>query len=107
MGSDPVSPFIPAEEDATSLTLDPEPTQLASPCVECMPKPTVDGQPEPHITSDQVQEPATVHVMVNVAVESEGEEESPASCTTAEGELPLDLKEKDLYVDIPLLPSSF
>ncbi len=113
----------PAEEDATSPTLDPEPSQLTARCVEHQPEPTADGEPEPatidkpsmrialepepHMTSDQVREPATWHATVDVAVDSEGVEEGPAHCTTAGGELPLDSGEKYLYVDMPLFPSSF
>uniref|UniRef100_A0A671RGQ2 Si:dkeyp-86f7.4 n=1 Tax=Sinocyclocheilus anshuiensis TaxID=1608454 RepID=A0A671RGQ2_9TELE len=39
------------------------------------------------LSSDQVRKPATMHATVDETVESEGTEESPAYCTTAEGEL--------------------
>ncbi len=94
-------------DDDTSPTLDPEPSP-PSPCsVEHKPEPTADGEPKPAPankpspdrateprdapelepdTSDQVREPATVHATVDITVERESAEGSPAHCTTAEGE---------------------
>ncbi|KAL0193309.1 hypothetical protein M9458_011605, partial [Cirrhinus mrigala] len=96
----------------TSPTLDPEPSQPSPRFAEHEPEPTVDGEPEPGatnesspsgatvlriapepepITSDQMREQASLYATVEVPVEREGTEESPAHCTSAEGELKQDL----------------
>ncbi|KAL0156874.1 hypothetical protein M9458_048120, partial [Cirrhinus mrigala] len=98
-------------EDNTSPTLDPEPSQPSPRFTKHEPEPTADGEPEPSatyepspkgatvlriapepepITSDQVREPATSHATVEVTVEREGAEGSPAHCTIAKGERKLD-----------------
>ncbi|KAL1252330.1 hypothetical protein QQF64_017023 [Cirrhinus molitorella] len=90
--------------DDTSPTQDPEPSQ-PSPCFAELPEPTADGGPEPAAVvepspsgvtectttpepepnmSDQVREPAAVHVTVEVSLNREGAVESPAHCTAAE-----------------------
>ncbi|XP_058606979.1 uncharacterized protein LOC131524173 [Onychostoma macrolepis] len=94
------------ENDDTSPTPDPEPSPPSPRAAERQPEPTADGEPapiathepsqegateleialepEPHGPSDQVREPATSHATVEVTVEREGAEESPAHCTAAE-----------------------
>ncbi len=119
-------------DDHTSPTSDPEPSPRLPCCAEPQPEPTADGEPDPtatnkpspkratelniaseSVTSDQLQEPATGHATVDDVREHEGLEESPAHCTTAEGELLLDSvdlidSDLDLYVDMPiLLPPSY
>ncbi len=42
-------------------------------------------EPEAHRQSNQVREPATSHMTLDVTVEREGAEESPTHCTAAEG----------------------
>ncbi len=88
---------------------DPEPRSPSPHCAEPKPEPTDDGVPEPaatdepsangatelriaaepelFMTSDQVQEPATIPAMREKAVDSESAERSSAHCTMAEGEL--------------------
>ncbi|KAL0162624.1 hypothetical protein M9458_042020, partial [Cirrhinus mrigala] len=56
-------------------------------------------EPEP-IESDQVQEPATVPVMVDVPVGREGAEDTTAHCTAAEGEQCLDLGQLNMEQDL-------
>ncbi len=64
-------------------------------------------EPEPHMMSDQVREPATEHAPVDEASERKGSEKSPAHCTTAEGELPQDSEVLiDFNTELPCLPSS-
>ncbi|KAL0170155.1 hypothetical protein M9458_034751, partial [Cirrhinus mrigala] len=91
------------------------------------PKPSVTDEPLPRgvtelriapesepVTSDQVREPATSLVREEFTVEHEDAEEGPAHCTSAEGELKLDLGQMDLinfnediYADMPpLIPPS-
>ncbi len=121
-------------DDDTSPTSDPEPSPQSPHSMEPKPEPTADREPEldatnepsperateltitpepEPVTSDQVREPATEHTMVDDAKEHEGLEESPAHCTTAEGELQLnsvDLIDSvlDLYADMPtLLPPTY
>lgn len=77
----------PVEEGFTSPTLDPEPSQPSPHCVECQPKPAVTDEPsprvaelrmtpepDPHRSSDQVQELETMHKMVDDTVEIEDAE---------------------------------
>ncbi|KAL0185799.1 hypothetical protein M9458_017469, partial [Cirrhinus mrigala] len=92
-------------DDGTSPTPDIEPSQPSPRFTEHEPEPTADGEPEPSatdesspngatvlrnapepepITSDQLREPATSHTMMEVTVEREGAEESPAHSTIAE-----------------------
>ncbi|XP_073687900.1 uncharacterized protein [Garra rufa] len=78
-------------EEDVSPTHDPEPSQPSPRQAELQPEPTADGVPEPRATepdpSDQVREPASTSVTVDCHVEQERAIESPAHCTTAEGEL--------------------
>ncbi|KAL0179982.1 hypothetical protein M9458_025424, partial [Cirrhinus mrigala] len=100
-------------DDLTSSTPNPEPSPPSPCCAEQKPKPTDDGEPEPamtgeplqqgatelritaepelRVTSDQVQEPATTPATREKAVASEIAERSSAHCTMAEGELLMDL----------------
>ncbi len=111
-------------DDDTSPTSDPEPSPPSPRAAERQPEPSATDEPSPSgatvlriapepepITSDQVREPATSHATVNVTVEREGAEESPAHCTAAEGEQSQDsenLMDWDTYADMPVLlpPSS-
>ncbi len=100
--------------------LDPEPSPTSPRCMEQQPETTADGEPssaratEPRIApepepdlSDQVREQRWI-----MQRRGEGLEESPAHCTTTEGECPQDSEDLlnfdlDLYSDMPcLLPSS-
>ncbi|XP_058606809.1 uncharacterized protein LOC131524086 [Onychostoma macrolepis] len=82
---EPIATHEPSQEGATELEIAPE--------------------PEPHRPSDQVREPATSHATVEVTVEREGAEESPAHCTAAEVS---NYPEWPTYLDfpptLPLLP---
>ncbi|KAL0146565.1 hypothetical protein M9458_058196 [Cirrhinus mrigala] len=101
--TDPRSPPVPLKNLA-GATPDPEPSQPPPRHVEHAHEPTVGGKPEPsatelpvameselHEPSDQVREPAIVTTTVGSSVEREYAEDSITHCTTAEGELNLDL----------------
>ncbi|ROI62437.1 hypothetical protein DPX16_5110 [Anabarilius grahami] len=105
--------ICPGEDNITSPTLDPEPSQPSPHCTDTMPEPTADRglesatmhepvpapekgteptiapEPEPHRASDKVREPATLCVAVGLLVEFEGMEEDSAHTPTTEGELQL------------------
>ncbi|KAL0168646.1 hypothetical protein M9458_036868, partial [Cirrhinus mrigala] len=90
-------------DDDTSPTPDPELSPTSPRGAECLPKPTVDGEPnssatdeqlprgatelriapeyEP-ITSDQVRDPTTPLAMEELSVEHEDAEEGPTHCTS-------------------------
>lgn len=99
------------QEDVTSLTPDPEPSQPPPlPCMEQTAEPTSDGEPrpagmpeleakieptispkpEPHKESDKVCEPAILCITVGLHEEYKGHgEKSPAHTPTGESELQL------------------
>ncbi|KAL0159349.1 hypothetical protein M9458_043074, partial [Cirrhinus mrigala] len=111
--------------DDTNPSLDPVPSPPSPRSMEHQPEPTgdrraiatelrIDPEPEP-VTSHQVREPATSLAREELKVEHKDAEEDPAHCTSAEGELKLDLGQMDLinfdvdiYADMPplILPSS-
>ncbi|KAI2647234.1 Opioid growth factor receptor [Labeo rohita] len=91
-------------KNLAGATPDPEPSQPSPRHAEHAHEPTVGGKPEPRATelpiameselhepSDQVPEPAIVTATVGISVEHEYAEDSITHCTTAEGELNLDL----------------
>ncbi|KAL0167300.1 hypothetical protein M9458_039144, partial [Cirrhinus mrigala] len=93
-------------KDLAGATPDPEPSQPPPRHAEHAHEPTVGGKPEPRATelliameselhepSDQVREPAIVTATVGSSVEREYAEDSITHCTTAEGELNLDLRQ--------------
>ncbi|KAL0159608.1 hypothetical protein M9458_043333, partial [Cirrhinus mrigala] len=119
----PCSPF--AEGDLASATPDTVPSPPSSRCMERMPEPTADGEPEPDpwiatepellVTSAQVCELATMAATREKALASEIAERSSTHCYMAEGELAEDLglfeAERILHWDIcavlpPLHPPS-
>ncbi|KAL0196841.1 hypothetical protein M9458_005381, partial [Cirrhinus mrigala] len=122
-------------DDDSSPTPDPEPSPTSPRDAERLPQPAADGEPnssataEPSprgatelriapehepITSDQVREPATSLATKELSGELEDAKEGPAHCTSAGGELKLELGqmdlisfEEDLYADMsPLFPPS-
>ncbi|KAL0151228.1 hypothetical protein M9458_053419, partial [Cirrhinus mrigala] len=118
-----------AKGDLASATPDPAPSPPSPSCVEHMPKPTADGEPElaatdepsPHgvtellVMSVQMCEPATMPATREKAVASDIVEGSSAYCIMAESELVEDLGlyeaegvlNWDIYTDLPpLLPPS-
>ncbi|KAL0163637.1 hypothetical protein M9458_039390, partial [Cirrhinus mrigala] len=97
-------------DNDTSPTHDPVPSPMSPHSAARQAEPTVDGEPSPEpepITSDQVREPATSHTTEEVSVEHEEAEESPAHCTSTEGEQKLELGQmelinfEDIYADMP------
>ncbi|KAL0187276.1 hypothetical protein M9458_018946, partial [Cirrhinus mrigala] len=89
---------------------DPEPSPPPPRLAEPEPEPIADGEPEPRATepsplglepieSDQVREPATMPMTVDVPVEREGAEDSTAHCT-AEGERCLELGLSEIELDL-------
>ncbi|KAI2665786.1 Accumulation-associated protein [Labeo rohita] len=94
-------------ENLAGATPDPEPSQSPPRHAEHVHEPTVGGKPEPRATelhepSDQVREPAIMTVTVGNSVEREYAEDSITHCTTAEGELNLDLGEDVMDLNIEL-----
>ncbi|KAL0152561.1 hypothetical protein M9458_052284, partial [Cirrhinus mrigala] len=112
---------------------DPMPSPTSPHSVERHPEPTMDGGPKPSatdklspsgatvlrnapepelVTCDQVQELTTLHALEKFTVEREDAEESPAHCTSAEGEQMQDsgdfINNIDIYADmLPIFPLSF
>ncbi|KAL0159339.1 hypothetical protein M9458_043064, partial [Cirrhinus mrigala] len=89
------SPFtIGPEDDFTNPTLNPAPSPPSPYCMECMPEPTTDGEPEPTVTDkplphratepQNVCEPATTPTTREKAVASDIAEGSFAHCNMAE-----------------------
>ncbi|KAI2659929.1 hypothetical protein H4Q32_022499 [Labeo rohita] len=64
---------------------EPTPAKINKPSPKRATEPRIVPEPEPN-PSDQVQEPATEHTLVEEARECEGLKESPAHCTITEGE---------------------
>ncbi|KAL0176613.1 hypothetical protein M9458_028943, partial [Cirrhinus mrigala] len=100
---------------------DPEPSQPSPRFAEHEPEPKMDREPEPSLTdepspsgatelwiaqepepilSDQVREPATEPVTVDVPDGREGAEDSTTHCTAAEGEQRRDLGQLNMEVDL-------
>ncbi|KAL0172967.1 hypothetical protein M9458_033278 [Cirrhinus mrigala] len=105
-------------DDDTSPTLDPEPSPASPRFTDGEPETSATNEPLPSgvtvlriapepelITSDQLREPASSYVTVEVTVD-------PAHCTSTEGEQTQDSEDfnynEDIYADMPppILPSS-
>ncbi|KAL0185255.1 hypothetical protein M9458_020952 [Cirrhinus mrigala] len=92
---------------------EPEPTTTNKPSPSGATELRITPKPEP-IMSEQVRETATLHATEEFTVEREEAEEGPSHCTSAEGELSMELGQIDLidfYTDIyadmpPILPPS-
>ncbi|KAI2665753.1 IgA FC receptor [Labeo rohita] len=102
-------------KNLAGATPDPEPSQPPPRHAEHAHEPTVGRKPEPRATerpiateselhepSDQVREPAIVTATVGSSVEHEYAEDSITHCTTAEGELNLDLGQNVMELNIEL-----